>query len=410
MAASLAKSLIALGSTNVIPIHPAVGIRLMHWTMAVQGSRLLALLIFLATVPIPSIAADQASLAELAKALNIHVWDYSIGLRGSFGYKDNVLLTHTNRQTSPLWDSGADIIFYRLPTSGWMFNSMASVEDTRYFGNNLDRDEQSVVAAAQLTRLFDSHWSSVLGANYAYQNQVLDLTAIQPGQSGAGRVVGNTLGGRWSAKADFTANWAEAEVGGTRQLLEFPLDSFWQFGPKLSLGHRFEDRADVSLSYSWNDLRYDTRQEATRVGLPLTNSLLRMVTQGMELSWHQVWDRNTRWHTTLGLSLWSDQDNGSGFFNSLQYSAAPKLEYRGAAWKLTLSLRASYYTYPVQTISSTSTALRDRTGLAAYAHIERELSKKVKVFFNYNLDASSSKVDIDDYRANTVSMGAELRF
>ncbi len=326
------------------------------------------------------------------------------------GYKDNVFLSHTNRQDSPFWDSGGDLLVFRLPSGNWSFNGLISGDYVRYFGAQTSTEEETALAVAQATGSFGQHWTSTLGANYAYQDQVMDLSAIEPGQAGAGRVVGNTFTDRWSARGQYGRGWGELELAGTRQLLESPLDNYWQFGPKVSLGSRFGPRNDLTLSYQWTRLAYDHEPDLDRQGNTLTNTHLVLASQTVQLAWRRTWDQRSRWRTTLTAGYGIDQDNGSGFFNRSQYSLSPKLDYRTGPWTLSASLTAAAYQYPVQTVPPNGDTHRSKTWLSAHARAEWKLTKVLKLLANYSFDRSFSNLDIDDYYTHTISMGVELQF
>jgi hypothetical protein len=361
--------------------------------------------------PRATAAADQISLpAELTNAFKIRLWNYGMDVRGLFGYKDNVFLSHTNRQDSPFWDSGGDILAFRLPSGNWSFNGLVSGDYVRYFGAETASDEETAVAVAQATGLFGEHWTSTLGANYAYQDQLMDLSAIEPGQAGAGRVIGDTLTGRWSGRADYGRLWGELEMVGTRQWLQSPLDSYWQFGPKASLGSRLGPQDDLTLSYQWTRLAYDHEPDLDRQGNTLTNTHLVLASQAVQLAWGCAWDQRNRWHTTLTAGFGISQDNGSGFFNLAQYSLSPKLEYRMGPWRLSAFLTAATYQFPVQTVPLNEGPHRTKTWLSAHARAEWKVTKTLKLLANYSFDRSFSNLDIDDYYTHTISVGVELQF
>src|SRR5687767_14330905 len=60
------------------------------------------------------------------------IWEKSLNLRGGFGYKDNLLLSRTNREESSLILSGIDLSLYRLPLDGKQFTLFVTGEDTRF--------------------------------------------------------------------------------------------------------------------------------------------------------------------------------------------------------------------------------------------------------------------------------------
>jgi hypothetical protein len=372
--------------------------------------RLALPLLLAAGAAVCSSQAQEALPPDLTNDFKIRLWNYGVDLRGLIGYKDNVFLSHTNLRSSPFWDSGGDLLAFRLPSGNWSFNGLISGDYVRYFGAQTASEEETALALAQATRSFGQHWTSTLGANYLYQDQLMDLSAIEPGLAGTGRVVGNTFTGRWLGRGQYEPGWAELEMAGTRQLLESPLDSYWRFGPKLSLGHAFGPRDDLTLSYQWTRLAYDHEPDLDRHGNTITNTHLVLASQTVQLAWRRTWDQRNCWQTTLTAGFGLDQDNGSGFFNVSQYSLSPKLEYRTGPWRLSASLTAAAYQYPVQTVPLDGGPHRTKTWLSAHARAEWKATKIVKLLANYSFDRSFSNLDIDDYYTHTISVGVELQF
>ncbi|HXP62992.1 MAG TPA: hypothetical protein VN829_21000 [Dongiaceae bacterium] len=377
----------------------------------VTAPRGLALLLLLgAAAALSSSPAQEPLPAELTNDFKIHLWNYGTDLRGLLGYKDNVFLSHTNRHDSPFWDSGCDFLVFRVPSGDWSFNGLIAGDYVRYLAGPVSTEEATALALAQAARSFGQHWSSTLGVNYAYQDQLMDLSAIEPQLAGAGRVVGHTLTERWSTRGDYGRAWGELEMAGTRQWLESPLDSYWQFGPKVSLGSRFAPRDDLTLSYQWTRLADDREPDLDRQGNTVTNTHLVLGSQNVQLAWHRAWDQRRQWLTTLTAGFGLDQDNGSGFFNRYQCSLSPRLEYRRGPWRLSAFLTATAYQYPIQTIAPDSETRRTKTWLSAHARAEWRVSKILKLLATYSFDRSFSNLDIDDYYTHTFSMGAEFQF
>ena len=179
----------------------------------------------------------------------------------------------------------------------------------------------------------------------------MDLNAIEPGQAGTGRVIGNTFTTRSSARGQYAPGWAELGMDGTRQLLQSPLDSYWQFGPKLSLGHAFGPRDDLTLSYLWTRLSYDHDPDLDRRGNILTNTHLVLASQTLQLAWRRAWDERSRWRSTLTAWVWLRPGQRFGFLRPLPGTRlVSKLEYRAGPWSLSASTTAGAYQYPVQTV------------------------------------------------------------
>jgi hypothetical protein len=199
-------------------------------------------------------------------------------------------------------------------------------------------------------------------------------------------------------------------MDGSRQLLQSPLDSYWQLGPKASLGWHAGPRDDLTLSYQWSQLAYDHEPALGPHGNTWTNSHLVIASQLVLLAWDHAWDARNRWHSTLGAGVGTDQDNGSSFFNRTKYSMSSKLEYCAGRWKLVAALTAADYAYPVQTVPLSGGPHRTKTWLSASARAEWKVTKVLKLLATYNFARSFSNLDIDDYYTHTMSMGVELEF
>jgi hypothetical protein len=353
---------------------------------------------------------NNLDLAALTKELGIRLWDTTFDLREVLGYKDNVMLAKTNRQGSAFSDSGGDLAVIRLPTGPWMLNFFAFGDDTLYFGGNEQVKEQVAIAAVQAIHLFPQNWSSGFGANYLFQHQILDFTALLTNQAPISQVTGNNFTGRWMTKKEFKPAWVELDLTGGRELMEAPLDSFWQFGPRLGLGCKFGHGSSLTLNYQWNYMMFDTREQVSRQGYELAGTALRFSSQTVELIWHQTFDKSNRWHTYLTASYELTQDNGSGYFSYSQCRLSPRLEYQAKTWKINGFVRGGYYDYPVQPISLGSSTLRDRAYLNAGIYAEKKVFKRLKIFAHYDYERSLSDVDSDTYYDNTFKLGLDFQF
>jgi hypothetical protein len=353
---------------------------------------------------------NDFDLAKLTNDLKIRIWNETIDLRGTIGYKDNVTLSNTNRQGSPFRDAGADLTVFRLPTGHWIFSLFASADETTYFGGQAEPKEEVVIAGLQAMRQFPENWSSGFGLSYFYQHQILDLTAELTNQAAISQVTGNNFTGRWLTRKEFKTDWAQLDLSGGREVMAAPLDSFWQLGPRLGLGRRYGQGSEVNLTYQWNYMIYDTRQQVSRLGYALPGTSLRFTSQMVEINWHQAWDKARHWHTFLTAGDDLNNDNGPGYFNFSQYRLAPRIEYQGKTWKIGAFARAGYYFYPIQPASFGSSTLRERIWLSTGLHAEKQILKPLKIFAEYLFDRSSSDVETDTYYNDTVRMGFDWQF
>ena len=353
-------------------------------------------------------AADTNSLSK--DDFKISLWNYSASLRGGFGYKDNVLLSHTNAQGSAFWMSGAEVMIFRLPTHGWQFSFFADFSDARYFDSPVVDNEQVALAVAQLAKDFGNGWKSTLGLNYLFQNQVFDNSADYTSQNSVGQIIGHTLTPRWGWRKDLGPFWVEGEWSGTRQWLASPLDSFWQFGPRAVAGFGWGRGSELLLAYQFSRLDYDTRGQVDRLGATLTNTALALNSHRVELALTQVWDERKQWQTITGLGYETSLDNGSGFYNYDNYHVSQRIRYRHEKWEITAQGRLDYYDYATQTVSTTDRALRNKTMISLLVRAECKLTKHLLAHASYLWDRSLSNLAFDDYAAGTVMGGLALTF
>jgi hypothetical protein len=352
---------------------------------------------------------QDVDLSSLTNDLKIRLWNTAFDLRASTGYKDNVELTDTNRMGSPFWSAGGDFILFRLPTGPWKLNFFVSADNRQYFGDGVSQSEQVIIAAGEAIRALPRDWSMGFGLNYSFQNQILDVSATESNRFPITRVLGDNFMGRWFARKDFKPLWLELNMAGGREILASPLDSFWQFSPRLTLGRSLGAESALSLSYQWSYEAFDSRNQVTAEGDPIAGTSLDFVSQTAELAWRELWDEAKHWRTSVTLGYDVNEDNGSGYFNFSQYRLATRAEYRGKTWSVAGYALCGYYGYPVQTIGPPSTENRRKTWLQTGVHAEKQVWKHLRVFADYAFEQSDSNVTSDLYYDTTVSIGLDLK-
>jgi hypothetical protein len=341
----------------------------------------------------------------------IPFWYKDFTLRSGFGYKDNVLLSSVNPEGSAFWTAGADVLVYRLPTQSWEFSAFCSFDNVGYFNKSTGvQDEQTAAAMGQVRKVLGNGWKTGIGASYLFQHQVFDVSATQTTQYTNTEVLGHNLTGRSFVRKDFKPYWVEAELSLTRQWLAEPLDGFLQAGPRVTLGRTYGHDSDLSLSYQWFYVAFDSRGQVTTTGIAEPDTLLRFQVQTVELTWRHVWDGKRRWQTLTKLGLDVNQDNGSGYFDYRQYRFAQQVKYKAGTWELSAQARAGYFDFLSQPLSTTDLEVRKKTLLTASLRADKRLGKGWRIFASYAYDRSLSNLNSDQYLANTISAGLELRF
>jgi len=374
----------------------------------IRSAIALALLLF-AVVPLAAqtnLNLDAVDLSEF----EIPLWHAEVQLRGAIGYKDNVTLSSTDPEPSLFWSSGVEALAFRLPSGGWQFSAFLDAVDVRYFDAPDVQCEQQVVLVNEVTRDLGRGWETAAGLNYFFQNQVFDMSATYADTNAIGQVLGHALTPRWRTRKEFKPLWFEVELAATRQLLDAPFDDYWQYGPRLSLGRHLGPRSDLSLTWQWMALHYDTREQVDSAGQSLTNTSLALQTHLVELSWTQAWDERKRWQTTTRAGVELTRDNGSGFYDYHYYRFSQELRFRDASWDARLRARVGYYDYPYQAVSDVDPARRHRTLVGLTLQAERRLARHLRVFASYSWEQSLSNLTYDDYQASVILGGFAVTF
>ena len=226
---------------------------------------------------------------------------------------------------------------------------------------------------AQGSKDLGEGWKMGLGANYMFEHQVLDVSVTQTNQYTNTEVLGNSVVGRWFVRKDIKPYWVDAELSLMRQWLAAPLDSFLQSGPRLTIGRLLNHGSDLTLSYQWLWVGFDTREQVTAAGYAEPGTSLRFQNQLVEMVWHQALDEKSHWHSMTRSGLGLNQDNGSGYFDFWQYRLAEQVKYKARTWEISAVGRVDYYDFTVQTVSATDLALRQKTVFSASLRVEKQL-------------------------------------
>ena len=342
----------------------------------------------------------------------LSIWSQSVTLRAASGYKDNVLLSHLGAQASAFWLTGLDAMVFRLPTDGREFSFMFSGEDIRYFSSPDADHEQTFFALAQGRVPLGDGWDLGLAAQYFYEDQVLDVSATETGL-GTILVRGHGLTLRPGLRRDLGHGvMLEVEFEANRQYLAAPLDDYWEGGPKLALRKSYGNRSEIGLSYEMDRRFYDHRPQLDEFGFELAGTSLAFQTQRTELLWHQNWDHDRHWGSTLRGGVDINRDNSSGYFDFKKYFVSAQMSVDLGTWHFQPRAVFGVYDYDVQVAGFTDTSyfLRRKMTLLLNCRVEKQLSRKLKVFGEVENERSQGNEDDDKYRVNRVFGGLSWDF
>lgn len=370
-------------------------------------------------------------------------WDKSLNLRAGFGYKDNVLLSATEPIDSAFFQSGLELSLWRLPGAGWEVSFYLDGTDWRYFASphfridtnlppdelarvqaaqrQLQRDfgdEQFVTALAQVKQRLAEAWTVAASVQYFYQNQVFDATDSL-GAFATVKAQGHGLTVRPSLRRDLPGRlWAELEGEAGRQFFASPLDDEWHGGPRLTLGHSYGRRSEMTAGFRSEVRAFDTRRQFDAEGFAMPDTRLRFWQHAAELRWLHYWDQGRRWRTTARVNYAWNEDNGQGFYDYVRYRFGAQVRYRARRWEVAAQGRVSHYDFDVQQValpgeepgSVRGFARRRKTDFELSLRGERHLRRGLKAFGEFVFDRSDSNQGFNNYLANTLLLGFDWQF
>ena len=352
---------------------------------------------------------DELSLPSL--------WDTVCTLRSGFGYKDNVFLSHSRQQDAAFISGGGDVMVIRLAPVGPQYNFFASADASHFFSTSPSHNEYTVFAQAQVENDFGNSFTGTLAAEYFYQDQAVDASFLDDAAPVPALVMrSETVRGhtatlrpsvRWNLPGQF---WLTLETPVTCQIFDEPLDDYWMAGAKLTLGRTYGHASRLSVSYepTWRFYQHD--EELTAIGTPIPGTERERFQQDAVFTWRHHWDAAKCWRTTLKLGGRITDENGAGYSNFTQGSAAAQVLYRRGGWEIFAEGRVRQYDYRTQTVSLADQSKLRRTEWLAAFGIERQLTKRLKFIANYEHEKISSNDDLESYSVNTVSGTLQFEF
>ena len=345
------------------------------------------------------------------------LWQSAFSIRSGGGYKDNVFLSHQRPQGSAAVSAGADFSALRFAPDGPQFTFFAGADANFFLSTKPAHDEYSAFAQAQLEKDLTAGITSWLAAEYASQDQILDVAFLDPSISvtnpavRATQIRGHTLGLRPGLSVDLSSqNSLALEIPATRQYYEQPLDDYWNTGLKLTLGHSYGNSSQFSLSYEPAWRWYDTDPARTTSGAPIPGSNRQRFLQDANLSWRHHWDEGKRWRTVAKLGGRLVEENGAGYADYGQLSTSAQIRYRAREWEASVESGVRAYRYASQTISATDSEKLRRADWTTTLRLERGLTKHLSAIVSYEHEEILSNVETETYTVNTISGSLQWAF
>jgi hypothetical protein len=368
-------------------------------------------LLVLAVGGISTVAGEiEGVLPEWEQMLKVPVWQPSWSVRGSGGYKDNVLLSGVLPRGSGFIGAGADLFLMRLPLDGPEASVLVSADNRHYLDVTEANEEATVLMNGVVKLRLGEGWRALVEGQYFFMNQVFDASVTEL-DTGSVLARGQSLGGRPGLSRWLGGGtWLDVEYPFQRQYFDAPLDDYWEGGARLGVRHGFGVKSEVRLAYESGWRNYDTREQVTADGEELAGTRLRYETQRAEANWRQHWDAGKHWRTQVRVGIENNRDNGSGYFDYRRCYVSGLVQFQSRGWEVRVQGSYGDYAYAVQTAADGSGSHRAKGLYGFGGRLGRDLGYRLKGFVEYEFEESVSNQALDAYRVNTVWVGAECEF
>ena len=335
------------------------------------------------------------------------VWSSKATVGTSYGYKDNLLLSHADAERSSFARGSLEYSLVRIPAARFDFSSAAQLEGTHYFSGETVEDEARVFLLSEAGfRPRESLKFALPIAGY-YWDQVFDqseteLERLVSELKVAGISIGPSL--RWWMRPTW---WAEVQGVFERKRYDDGANDGDVGEGNASIGWTPHERFEVSLTASrrWRD--FDSRTQYNSAGRAILDTQLKIAEREAAARVEYAWDAARRWESVLRASFRDYADNGPGFFNFKERRIDHELEWTGEKWAAQLSGAAARIDYGVQKIGlGIAPPPRVRDEFSARLRLERKFGERWLGFAEYSWERNRSNDVIASYTVNEGLLGA----
>lgn len=388
-------------------------LRLLHFFLAALGALFTGVnLQGQDAAPAASAPLPAELQAELDALLLSSAWHPSVALRGSFGWRDNVLLSPFAPIERAFSRVELDAILIRPMRERWEFVSFLNGDVLRYFSPPPETggEQQWSLHTEGRWQPIDAARLSLKAAGYL-RDMVIDLSEteairdVAPTRVRGAYAVALT---RFTLPAGFRIEPA-VQVRRT-DYLDYAGDyDEVRSGGRLEWGHR----AALAISAAWFESRrdYDQRVQFSASGRARAGTQLKFRQRDGEVKVRTAWTGGGKWSTALTAGWLESRDGESGYFDYDQKRARLELGWQRAAWQVSLDAEAKRMNYRIQTVGAgIAPPPRIADDFEVALRLEREVDSRWVLFGEYRWERSRSNELEFSYRANTVLAGIQRSF
>lgn len=323
-----------------------------------------------------------------------------------FGFRDNVLLSHSGEQRSGFIRGGVDATAWRVPQGRVDYLAAVSAAGTRYFSAaTVNKETQAIVLGEWRYRIGDYFKFSIDGRGY-YFDQIYDASDSEFQQivtevKTSGARVGPKL--RWALNP---AWWIEAQANGKRETYPNGIDNRSVRDATLRLGWRPGKRIEASIAGTESRRNYDRREQVSVSGRQLLGTILRIAESEVEARLNLTLDRAGQWKTATRASLVRYSDNGEGYLDYRREKLAQDIEWTAGDWLFAFEGSVRRIEFAVQTVGfGIAPPPRIRDDVALNLRVERQISARWTAYLEYSWERNRSNDPLASYSMNEGLLG-----
>lgn len=334
-------------------------------------------------------------------------WDTTVNLRSWGGHKDNVTFSHNRPTSSGYLGAGLDFFLWKLPGEGAEIQIIGTGEFLRYLSDDAPRRENFAFLQARVAQEFAQHWKAAISGEFLHFDQPVDVSLVERDLNIV-QIQGQSYTLRPHVRRLMSNGWfIEGGVSLARQHYASIVDDEWQPGATATIGRSPSVRSEWSLGYDGRERLFDTRAPRSAAGIALPSGSLRITQHEVIGQWRHHWDRDRRWRTLTRASCQVNSDNASGYYDHTRWRLSQQVRYESDAWSTRLELKYTRSDYDMQPADPGTRSPRKKDVFQASWRCERRLSKRWKVFGEYEYQRSAANLSIEDYRSNHVFAGLD---
>lgn len=291
------------------------------------------------------VAAAEAVEPDAAWA-DLSLWSLTTSASLSAGYRDNVLLSATGEEGSPLIKAELECMALRLPEESWDGFLFFSAVEHQFLSAEETDHERTVLLAGQARWQPAAPWQATFAARGYHHDQVFDVSVTEAELRTAplkmeGFVAGPTM--RWIAGR----LWVEAAGHYRRDRYHDEVDGYEEGEGAVRLGYTWAKKTELSVGGAQRRRDHDDRPQFTLGGRPISGS--RLSFEQTEVNAKVAWTPpDSAWSFGAGALREENRDSGTGYFDYDRDEANATVTWRGERLTLRLFSSVARYLFPRQ--------------------------------------------------------------